>query len=207
MPADGDGLAALETLLGILAAPGLQVAPVLHDRLAEVARAMGTASAWDWVERQTGRQLAEPVRAEMEGAVLGWLTFVRPVKQGLTRGKTADLVSRVGKALDDDPAFGTYLPVLHQLADKLQQAARAERGSVTRDKQLIRQLADVFDRAGGKVTSAPTGEFCRLLAAVWEILPSDQRCASPETLVQYVKTAWDCEPTSPLRKRPRRRKS
>ena len=182
MPADNPE--PLEILLGVLAPPALLVAPILQERLLQVAKEKRTASAWDWVEQQVGRPLAEPMRAMIDGSILMWLTFISPMKhrKGQNRKKLANVVSRVAKALADDPAFMDYQPTLHQLAKDL----RRQDGNVARDKMLIRNLGQIFEsELGDKPTSTPNGEFCRLVDAVWEILPEDQRCSRP-AFVQYV---------------------
>jgi hypothetical protein len=56
---------------------------------------------------------------------------------------------------------------------------------------LIGGLADVFyDEVGGYPATTPDGPFCRLLAIVWEILPTDQRCGNKaDTFVFYARDA------------------
>jgi hypothetical protein len=177
----------------------MPVAAILQERLARVATEHGTATAWDWIEQQAGQQLPDEARAMMEGHLLAWLTYQRPLSEPAYDRLAAGALHLV-KALDDDFMFAGYLPMLLQLAQDLQAQHQRQPGNVARDKALIRDLADYFAKAGGKVTSTPTGAFCRFLDAVWEILPPDQRCAR-DAFVQYVKTAWVGEHSSPLRKR------
>jgi hypothetical protein len=202
MPPDDELSEVLDALIGAFGPPAIPVSAMLQERLAHVAAQHGTATAWDWIERQAGLSLPDETRAMMEGHILAWLTYVRPVSEPPAYNRLAATALHLAKAIDDDPLFAAYLPTLQQLAQDLQDQQdqhQRQRGNVARDKELIRGLAGYFP----KVTSAPTGTFCRLLDAVWEILPSDQRCARG-ALVQYVKTAWDGEETSPLRKRPKR---
>jgi hypothetical protein len=148
----------------------------------------------------------------MEDMIVDWLVVVRPAKPPKPNSRQlAAVASRLAEAIGEAPLrlSKPYQCILQQLADELRQARPWEQrrsDNVARDKMLIRSLADAFERAGGKVTSTPNGEFCRLLDAMWEILPPDQRCARP-AFVEYVKTAWDGEPSSPLRKKKRRKKA
>jgi hypothetical protein len=203
-------------------APVADVWKALQRRMADAAKKAGAASFWDWVEPQVSCALDAEARAMMDGCLTAWLCS-RPIggrADNNPKGDLADLATALADAIeasgdatyflpaDDDmwkPERATVhlVPRLRALAEARPKHTRKSR--LEADTLLIRALADIFARAGGRVTSTPSGPFGRLLAAVWEILPADQRCATAGAFVQYIKTAWpEDDPSSPLRRRPRR---
>jgi hypothetical protein len=52
------------------------------------------------------------------------------------------------------------------------------------DDVLIRFLAEVFHRVGGRIAVSETGPFAEFLRAVWQVLPDDVRGKSAETFVR-----------------------
>jgi hypothetical protein len=219
--ASDDDSAVLAAAAALFAPAAEQVGAALRQRMTALAKDNNAESFWTWIEAQTGRRLAEPARGEMEGHIVGWLQF-RQVKGGDKQGADYSQLTKDAFALADaldclDRDVTYYLPAgndmyaverasaglaprLRALAEVLAMHGRP-RSSVLADKELIHGLGDVYRRAGGRVTSGPSGEFGRLLHAVWQVLPEDQRCATVESFLQYIKTAWDGLPTSPLRRR------
>jgi hypothetical protein len=64
-------------------------------------------------------------------------------------------------------------------------------GSLFWDQKLIVELALMYARSGGDMggMTTPAGKFARLVAIFWHVLPPENRCASEDALVQYIKLA------------------